>query len=215
MTSIGSYAFYNCSSLTSIDIYSGVTSIGSDAFNCCSGLKSIDIPSSVTNIGYGEFWNCNSLTSINVEESNSNYKSLDGVLFNKDMSELICYPGGKAEAVYTIPSSVTSIGIYAFNNCSGLTSIEIPSSVMSIGSDAFYNCSSLTSIKIPSSVASIADGAFNGCESLSDVYYAGSEEEWNSISIDYNNDYLLNNNDCLLFATIHYNSIYNSEIRNN
>ena len=98
-----------------------------------------------------------------------------------------------------IPNSVTSIGAWAFDGCTGLTSITIPNSVTSIGIYAFYYCTGLTSITIPNSVTSIGACAFCGCTGLKDVYYTGSKDEWKAISIGkYNNDNLLN-------ATIHYN----------
>ena len=81
-----------------------------------------------------------------------------------------------------IPSSVTSIGNFAFSGCSGLTGIEIPSSVTSIGYYAFYDCSGLTGIEIPSSVTSIRNFAFWFCSGLKDVYYTGTQEQWNAIS---------------------------------
>ena len=167
--SIGNSAFSWCSSLTSIEIPSSVTSIGDSAFGRCSSLTSIEIPSSVTSIGNNAFYGCSSLTSINVEEDNQNYCSEDGVLFNKDKTELIRYPSKKADKQYVIPSSVTSIENSAFYGCSSLTSIEIPSSVTSIGSSAFQYCSSLTSIKIPSSVTSIGSSAFQYCSSLTRI----------------------------------------------
>ena len=169
VTSIGNGAFSSCSSLTSIEIPSSVTSIGDRAFRGCGSLTSIEIPSSVTSIGNSAFENCSSLTSINVEENNQSYCSEDGVLFNKDKTELIKYPSKKADKQYVIPSSVTSIGDYAFESCSSLTSIEIPSSVTSIGNYAFESCSSLTSIEIPSSVTTIGNSAFNGCSSLTSI----------------------------------------------
>ena len=171
LTSIGGWAFEYCSSLTSIEIPSSVTSIGAYAFKDCSGLTkitfgvnsqltsirgwafeycskltSIEIPSSVTSIGNYAFNGCSSLTSINVDEANKSYKSIDGVLFTKDQKTLISYPAKKEGAAYTIPDSVTSIGGYAFRDCTNLTSIIIPDSVTSIGNYAFNGCSSLTSI---------------------------------------------------------------------
>ena len=167
VTSIGDHAFYNCSSLTNITIPDSVTSIGDHAFHNCSGLTSITIPDSVTSIGDHAFYNC--LTSITVSENNKYFSSLNGVLFNKDKTDLITYPIGNERTEYTIPDSVTSIGNFIFYNCSSLTSITIPDSVTSIGNFAFYNCSSLTSITIPDSVASIGNSAFYNCSSLTNI----------------------------------------------
>ena len=168
VTSIGYGAFDDCTGLTSVTIPNSVTSIGESAFFKCSGLTSVTIPNSVTSIGYGAFYECSSLTSINVASDNSNYCSLDGVLFNKDKTTLIQYPGGK-QGAYTIPNSVTNIGDLAFSGCSGLASVTIGNSVTSIGSVAFSGCSGLTSVTIPNSVTSIGKQAFYECSSLTSV----------------------------------------------
>ena len=220
VTSIGNQAFDGCSSLTNIEIPEGVTSIGNYAFQDCRSLTSIEIPSSVTSIGDSAFRGCDSLTSINVEEDNQNYCGEDGVLFNKDKTELIRYPSKKADKQYVIPNSVTSIGNYAFEYCSSLTSInipegitsigdsafrgcssltniEIPSSVTSIGDSVFRECSSLTSIEIPSSVTSIGSGAFYDCSNLTTINYHGTPEQFSAITIGSYNDYFKN-------ATVNY-----------
>ena len=164
--SIGDYAFYNCLSLTSVAIPSGVISIGSSAFSDCEGLTAVTIPSGLTTIGHNAFQSCTCLTSI------------------------------------SIPGSVTSIGFFAFKGCSGLISIRvdsnnvyydsrdncnaiiettsntllygckntvIPNSVTSIGGYAFYDCRGLISMTIPNSVASIGDWTFFNCIGLTSI----------------------------------------------
>ncbi len=167
VTSIGYCAFLGCTSLTSIAIPNSVTSIGEEAFGGCVSLTSITIPDSVTSIGYGIFSRCTSLTSITIGKNNSNYSSIDGVLYNKNKTELICCPGGKIGI--TIPDSITSIGKWAFYGCSSLTSITIGNSVTSIGEEAFSHCTGLTSISIPNSITSIGKLAFYGCSSLTSI----------------------------------------------
>ena len=168
VTSIGGFAFYDCTSLTSVTIPDSVTSIGANAFFDCTSLTSVTIPDSVTSIGVGAFASCTSLTGIWVAESNSHYSSdASGVLFNKDKTTLVQCPG--AFAAYTIPNSVTSIGDVAFSFCTSLASVTIPDSVTSIGRHAFQYCTSLTSVTIPNGVTSIGDSAFSYCASLTSV----------------------------------------------
>ena len=170
ITEIPPAAFISCDTLENINIPSSVTSIGSQAFDRCSSLVSITIPSSVTSISDYAFDRCSSLTEINVDGNNTNFSDIDGVLFNKAQTEILKYPAGKTVTTYNIPESVTSIGYYAFQNCSSLTSITIPSRVTYIRSYAFQDCSSLTTITIPSSVTIIEVNAFSGCTNLKTVY---------------------------------------------
>ena len=169
VTNIGYEAFRACSNLASIKVSNSVTSIGDYAFCECSRLTSIEISNSVTSIGDYVFADCYSLDNIYVSESNSKYKSQGGVLYDKKMTKLIVCPAGKKENI-EIPLGVTSIGDYAFGECSYLTSIEIPNSVTSIGHSVFYNCVCLTSITIPKSVTSIGSVAFECCSNLNTIY---------------------------------------------
>lgn len=142
VTSIGGFAFYNCSNLTTINIPEGVTSIGDRAFNGCSSITTIDIPNSVTSIvtliGSATFLGCEQLTAINVSGDNANYQSIDGILYNKDLTTLLCYPAAKSgDETFFVPTSVTEIGSYAFAHCKNLTSIIIPSSVSKVGDGVF------------------------------------------------------------------------------
>ena len=145
ITTVSQYAFYGCSSLTSIEIPNTVTDIGSVTFAYCSNLESITVASD--NPKYDSRNNCNAIIHV-----------WSGVVY----LDLGCKNT-------VIPNSVTSIGHYAFEGCTGLTSIEIPNSVTSIGSAAFRGCSGLTSIEIPNSVISIENNVFYGCSGLTNV----------------------------------------------
>ena len=144
----------------------GVTSIGDYAFYSCSGLTSVKIPESVTSIGWNPFAGCINLNSIRVASGNPRFISVDDVLFSKDKTELIAFPGAKT-GDYSIPSGVTSIG-----------------------HGAFWGCSGLTSVKIPESVTSIELLAFSDCTSLQHVYYSGTQEQWKNISVGADNSAL-------------------------
>ena len=140
VTSIGNYAFAQCSSLTSVTIPEGLTSIGSMAFYGCVNL----------------------VFTVNGSGSYSALES--GKMLIKNSNELAAYPS--ASGAVTLPASVTSIGNFAFLSCTSLASVTIPEGVTSIGSQAFYGCSSLASVTIPASLTSIGSMAFSGCVNL-------------------------------------------------
>lgn len=167
--SIGDSAFYGCASITSITIPNSVASMDECAFYGCTGLKSITIPNSVTSIASTAFMDCSSLANITVGSKNKNYSSEDGVLFNKDKTELCIYPAGNSKKEYKIPSSVTSIGNDSFSDCKNLKNITISNSVAIIGAYAFSDCSSLTKVTIPDSTVRIGANAFIGCTSLTNI----------------------------------------------
>ena len=177
--------FCNDTKIKVVTIDYGVTSIGKNAFEGCASLTSITILNSVTSIGDDAFYNCTSLTSVTIPDSVTSIGN----------SAFYCC---RSLTSVTIPDSVTSIGDSAFNDCRSLTSVTIGKSVTSIGEATFCECTSLISVTIPDSVTSIGDSAFRYCTRLKDVYYTGSQSEWNKINIG-------SDNQCLTNATIHYN----------
>ena len=179
VTSIGSNAFRDCTSLTSITLPSSLTSIGTSAFRGCYGLTSITLPSSLTSIGNSAFSGCTGLTSITLPSSltsigNTAFYGCLGLTSITLPSSLInlgtgAFFGCTGLTSITIPNGVTAIGSSAFENCTSLTSITFPSSLTTIGSYAFQNCTSLTSITFPSSLTTIGSYAFYNCTSLTSI----------------------------------------------
>ena len=219
VTSIGEAAFRGNISLPSITIPEGVESIGAYAFYQCPSLQSVSIPASVTSIGEAAFSAdggllTNNITSITVADDNSNYCVETNVLFDKNKTKLLVYPGGATQTDYTIPDSVTSIESYAFTGCTYLVNITIPASVTSIGEAAFRGnislpsitipegvetigayafsqCPKLQSVSIPASVTSIEQYAFYLCSNLATVNYAGTATQWPCINIAEGNGCLI------------------------
>ena len=159
--------FHDSTKVKQVDISNSVSSIHEDAFQSCSSLEIINISSSVRWIDSGAFIGCKSLTSINVDENNSYFCSIDGVLYNKDKTELICCPAAK-ESI-SIPSSVKTISSYAFLKCTNIKSIIIPDSVTRIGWSSFHGCTGLSNISLPESITSIGNSAFSYCTNLKSI----------------------------------------------
>lgn len=175
---IGWGAFSSCDGLTSVEIPNNVIKIDTHAFSGCDSLTSVTIPDSVTEIDSTSFNNsCPNLKSITVSKNNNYYCSVDGVLFNKSKTILICYPDGRKDTSYIIPDGVIEVDRYAFNHCKNLTSITIPDSLVKIGEYAFSDCNNLTNVSIPDSVTEIGFSTFSYCTSLKNVVIPDSVSE--------------------------------------
>lgn len=202
LTVIGAYAFDGCTNMESINIPAKVTNIGSYAFRECSALKEIMLPDSIKYIGSGAFISCYSLETVDLGNSSDldlelgyyvfdycnnikkfiigkdveNYSTdANGVLYNKDKTGLIKYTAGADRSTYMVNSNTVFIKEHAFEDSKNLKSIVIPSGLMSVSRNAFRDCDNLT-----------------------DVYFLGTESEWNEVYID---DY---GNDALSTAKIHF-----------
>jgi len=168
VATIGYYSIAYCISLTSVTIPNSVTTIDVGAFRGCTNFTSVTIPNSVIRIDTYAFFECDKLSEINVDASNTEYSSVDGVLFSKDKKTLILYPTGKT-GHYDIPNSVTYIQTWAFQSCTSLASVTIPNSVATIGNYAFADCIDLTSVTIPNSVDHFGYQTFYNCISLNEI----------------------------------------------
>ncbi len=177
VTTISNYAFSKCKELTNIIISDNVTNIGDKAFSYCENLTSLMLNNNVESIGERVFSGCCKLTKIDVSAQNKNYSSENGVLFNKQKTELIKYPEGKAESDYKLPNGLLTIGSYSFENCINLKNVTIPDGVTSIGVWAFGECTNLANVIIPRSVTSIEEGAFDICNDLTLKVYSDSYAE--------------------------------------
>ena len=157
--------------MTSVTIDNSVESIGQYAFYECADLTSVTIPNSVTSIGDYAFSECSGLTSVHISDIAAwcNIDFADGYSNPLSYAHHL-YLNGEEVKDLVIPNSVTSIGTYAFYDCSGLTSVTIDNSVESIGDYAFSYCKGLTSVIIGNSVESIGGFAFDGCSKLLEVY---------------------------------------------
>ena len=180
VTSIGPGAFMDCK-LTSINLPDSVTSIGGNAFTNCA-LKSVTIPRNVSSIGKKAF-NSYDLESINVDPDNSYYSSVDGVMYNKDMTKLVTFPCGKTSV--TLPDTLTSIDENTFYECEKLESVIIPNGVKSIGESAFEGCRKLKSVTIPESVESIGKDAFYDCTAMTSATLPKSNIKIGNYAIGY------------------------------
>lgn len=165
VTTLYWYSFNTCRNLESVTLPDSLEFIDGWAFERCSRLKTISIPANVTRINGGAFAQNSSMTSITCDPANKNYVSVNGVLFTKDMKELVAYPGG-IQGGYTVPATVNHIGDAAFYGALGLDSVTILGNLDFIGFEAFAECSKLTDVAIRDGVNYVGYWAFRGCDGI-------------------------------------------------
>ena len=190
---LGNDAFFGCTSLKKITIENGVKRIYNNAF-AGTAIQTVYIPESVEELGSGAF-SSNNLQEIIVSENNSKYTSLDGILYTKDMKTLHTYPGGRKETEYSMIEGISKIEYCAFSG-NHLKHLIISDGVAEIGGASFPE--GLLTVRIPMSVSSIGANVASGYSSFVskdknyfDVYYDGSEEDWEQIYINPSNSVLL------------------------
>ena len=203
ITTLSYYTFRDCASLKEIKMPDSLTTISSDAFFNCDALVEITIPKKVSTIRTSALRRCSNLTQIEVDSENAMFCSKDGVLFSKDMTSLICYPGGKTETSYNIPDGVVTIEDYSFEygrlntitfsdtvqsiqeyafESSELVTFVLSDNLEVIEDSAFRYCTNVEKINIPSSVITIEEGAFEYCWSLESITVG--EDSTNFVSVD-------------------------------
>lgn len=182
VTSFGEQIFCECGSLLSVSLPEGVTNVDEKMFYNCSRLTAVSVPASVTDIHEKAFDTCAALTSINIAAENGAYASENGVLLSGDKTELLCYPGGRAEEHYDVPEGVTVLADNVFSGCQNLKSVTLPNGLTTIGKYAFWDAVQLETVRIPSSVVMVEEGAFYLLLGLT-VYYDGTEGQWNDINM--------------------------------
>lgn len=180
VTTIGDWAFWKCVNLASLELPASMRTIGASVFSFCSSLYSVNIPSGVTTIGEFSFRECNRLMSVSLP---STLKVLEQGMFTSCTNlTTVVLPANleeiRAQAFYmsairslTIPSSVTTMGVGVFGNCSLLESVTLPENITAIDAQMFYNCSALRSVKWSSQLKSIGYASFYGCKSLDNIVF--------------------------------------------
>lgn len=178
-TSIGYEEFEGCTNLTSVALPNTLTSIAGFAFYNCAKLTNITIPSSVTFVADAAFASCTNLTAITANAQNTNYSSVNGVLFNQNRTALVAFPGGLSGS-YVIPNGVASIVEEAFLGCVRLSSVTMPNSLTNIGDYAFQNCTNLTGFFFTGNAPSADSTVFVNVNASAMVYYLPNTAAWSS-----------------------------------
>lgn len=180
VTSIGPWAFANCTKLEQVSFPAGLTLIDLGAFENCTALTAVTLPKRLTKLGYEVFKNCSALKSVWIPKSLTNNGSGDGfkgctaltdITFETGITKIADYQfAGSPIKSITIPGTVTTVGMSAFSDCANLTAIDLPSSVTEIDGYAFEKCTGLTAVTLPKHLRKLGTYAFAGCTALKSVF---------------------------------------------
>ena len=200
LTSLPNRAFYGCKALTKIDLsHTAVKTIGNCAFFNCSAATAISLPDTLTTISYGAFYGCNKTTGVTIPKAttyigpyaficpmwvasdNTKYSSKDGILYNKDYTELLLYPRTKTYTSLLVSTGVKTVGSYAFYGATNLNTVYFPDSVTKIDTFAFYGCTNLTTVRFTKNIKEVKAYAFSNCKAINTVNYIGTQAQWNSL----------------------------------
>lgn len=208
-TAIGDYAFYKCRNLSNATLPDSVTSLGAYAFYECESLSDVKIPAKVTAISEYTFYGCSSLSNVTIQDGTTNIgeyafygcSSLINIILPETVTLIGNYAFWECQSLASVklPATLQILGEGAFSGCTSLISVSIPSSLTEISKRAFLGCTKLASVEIPNSIKTIAYAAFDNCGALTDVYFGGSDMDWQMLQrgIDGGNIALSN-------ATKHY-----------
>ena len=192
VTDIGKCAFYGCDQLTSVQLPDTLRTIQSSAFSGCKRLPEIEFPAGLTDI-INAFDGCTSLKEVEFPEG---IKWIGGF---ENCDSLVSVK---------IPDSVETLASYTFQGCDNLVTAEIGNGVDTLEGRVFAKCPKLRSVCLPDTIETIEAHAFSGCDDLEDVYYAGTEEQWNRVDITYSirivSEFGDECNDALRYARVHY-----------
>ena len=186
LISLEHYAFLECSSMEYLKLPESLQEIDHNVFIDCASLKELDIPAKTASIGLNVFFGCSSLEALNVASGNPNYKSIDGVLYNKAATILHTYPSGKKDESFTIPSTVKTIGSQAMSFVENIKHITVSDSVTTIKGGAFYGCPKLESVHIGRYVSTIEHSGYTtligGCPNF--TAFTVHSYNWNFKAVD-------------------------------
>ncbi len=185
LTEISWSSFEGCSNLEKVTIPYGVKFIGGSAFAECTKLQNIKLPYSLTRIDGNAFKNCDALTDMQIPIS---VEDLGGAFSDCDNLTSV-----------TIPSNLWYWGEDGYSRCDNLTEVKIASGISYIPEESFYESQKLAAVYIPASVTEVRKSAFQWCSGLKDVYYGGTKEQWEAITVEAGNEELQ-------AAAIHYGS---------